>query len=303
MTDATAPSLPAGTRLGRTALRVNDLESMIDFYRTVVGLAVIERIDDGATLGVDDVPLLVLREDADAPKRGREQAGLFHNAFLFPSHAALGAALERVRERWTLDGASDHRVSEALYLSDPEGNGVELYRDRPRAAWPTTADGGVEMPTLPLDLDDVAAESDGTSPAPAGTTLGHVHLEVSSVPTAREFYVRTLGFDVQMDVGSALFVSAGGYHHHLGLNAWNRRSEPAGGRGLDWFEVVLPSADAVHAVRSRLENTGVAVAERDVADCDATDRDVDVADTDSVTGIEFVDPDGIGIRLRSASVY
>ncbi|WP_049985976.1 VOC family protein [Halobellus rufus] len=282
MTDTGASaSLPASTRLGRTALRVHDLGEMVDFYHAVVGLAVLDRGNDSATLGVDDTPLLELREDPDAPTRDREQAGLFHNAFRFPSRTALGAALDRIREHWTLDGASDHRVSEALYLSDPEGNGVELYRDRPREAWPTTADGGVEMPTLSLDLDDVAADSDGASLAPAGTTLGHVHLEVTSVPAAREFYVETLGFDVQMDVDSALFVSAGGYHHHIGLNAWNRRSAPAGGRGLDWFEILLPDADAVAAVAERIADVGGDVTERDA-------------------GADIVDPNGIGIRLRSA---
>ena len=272
-------SLPPGTRLGRTAHRVHDLDSMIDFYRTVVGLAVLDRTEAAATLGVDGTPLLVLQRDAEASSRTRDQAGLFHNAFLLPSRAALGAALERISEHWTLDGASDHDVSEALYLSDPEGNGVEIYRDRPREEWPRTADGGVEMATRPLDLDDIAAESNGGSTAPEGTTLGHVHLEVTSVPTARGFYVETLGFDVRMDAGAALFVAAGGYHHHLGLNAWNGRSAPAGGRGLAWYEIVAPSDAAVDSVRKRLTDAGVAVADRD-------------------DGIEFVDPDGIAVRLR-----
>jgi len=299
MTDtATSASLPAGTRLGRTALRVTDLDPMIDFYRSVVGLAVLDRSDDDATLGVDDVPLLFLREDADAPNRQREQAGLFHNAFLLPSRTALGAALERIRDRWSLDGASDHRVSEALYLSDPEGNGVEIYRDRPRDAWPRAPDGGVEMATLPLDLDDVAAESDGATAAPDGTVLGHVHLEVTSVPTAREFYVETLGFDDQMDVGSALFVSAGGYHHHLGLNTWNGRSAPAGGRGLDWIEIVLPNANAVKTVTNRLSTAGVDVTDRDVTDR-AGDSPVDLDSDGPTAGIKFTDPNGIEIRLRS----
>ncbi|QCC49033.1 VOC family protein [Halobellus limi] len=277
---ADSPSLPPETRLGRTALSVHDLDAVTEFYRTVVGLAVLARDDGTATLGVDGTPLLVLRRDADAPPRGRDQAGLFHNAFRLPSRAALGAALERISDGWTLDGASDHDVSEALYLSDPEGNGVEIYRDRPRAEWPRTADGGVEMATRPLDLDDIAAESNGGSTAPEGTTLGHVHLEVTSVPTARDFYVETLGFEVRMDAGAALFVAAGGYHHHLGLNAWNGRSSPAGGRGLAWFEVLVPDDAAVRAVRERLAGADVAVAERD-------------------GGIEFEAPDGVTVRLRA----
>lgn len=275
-----SPSLPPETRLGRTALSVHDLDATTEFYRTVVGLAVLERNAETATLGVDGTPLVVLRRDPDASPRGRDQAGLFHNAFLVPSRGALGAALERIREHWTLDGASDHDVSEALYLSDPEGNGVEIYRDRLREEWPRSPDGGVAMATRPLDLDDVAAESDGGPTAPAGTSLGHVHLEVTSVPTAREFYVETLGFDVRMDAGSALFVAADGYHHHLGLNAWNGRSSPASGRGLAWFEVVVPTEAALRAVRERLTDAGVPADERD-------------------GGIETGDPDGMRIRIRA----
>jgi catechol 2,3-dioxygenase len=209
------------------------------------------------------------------------QAGLFHTAFRVPSRAALGAALDRVRDRWALDGASDHRVSEALYLTDPEGNGVEIYRDRPRERWPRTDDGGVQMTTLPLDLEDVATESDGASDAPAGTTLGHVHLEVTSIAAAREFYADALGFDVKMDAGSALFLAAGDYHHHVGVNTWNGRSDPAGGRGLAWFEIVVPDGAATDAVRGRLSATEVECRDRD-------------------RGVEFADPDGIGIRLRAA---
>ncbi|WP_144905450.1 VOC family protein [Halobellus captivus] len=288
MTDSTvSPDLPADTRLGRTALRVDDLEAMIDFYRTVVGLELFDRRADGATLGVDNTPLLELDRDSDAPPRERNQAGLFHNAFLVPSRTALGAALERVQDHWRLDGASDHRVSEALYLSDPEGNGIEIYRDRPRDQWPRTADGGVEMPTLPLDLDDVASASDGAPVAPEGTTLGHVHLEVTSIAETRRFYVETLGFDVQMDVGSALFVSAGGYHHHFGLNAWNGRSAPAGGRGLAWVEIVVPGGDALDRFRERLEG-----AEIDASDVDPGDPD------NGQSAIHVVDPNGIPLRVR-----
>lgn len=274
-----AASLPDATRLARTALRVSDLDETIEFYRTVVGLSTLDRRDATATLGVDGTALLELERDENASPRTPERAGLFHNAFRVPSRAALGAALDRIRERWTLDGASDHRVSEALYLSDPEDNGVEIYWDRPRDRWPRTDDGGVRMPTLPLDTDDLVAQSDGAADAPPGTTLGHVHLEVTSISAARRFYVDGMGFDVTMDAGAALFLAAGGYHHHVGLNAWNGRSEPAAGRGLAWFEVVVPDRAAVEAVRRRLADAGV----------DVTDRD---------RGVEFADPDGIGIRLR-----
>ena len=277
MTDDTS-ALPARTRIGRTALRVADLDEVAAFYRDVVGLELQTRTDATATLGAGDTPLLELERDADAAPRGN-RAGLFHTAFRVPSRTALGAALQRIREGWRLDGASDHNVSEALYLSDPEGNGVEIYRDRDRDRWPHAPDGSVQMDTLPLDLGDVLEASDGAADAPSETTLGHIHLEVTDIGAASAFYVDTLGFDVRMDVGSALFISAGGYHHHVGVNTWNGRSDPAGGRGLAWFEIVVPDTAAMAAVRDRLA-TDVAITARD-------------------DGIEVADPDGIAVRIRS----
>jgi catechol 2,3-dioxygenase len=278
MTDITA--LPATTRIGRAALRVADLEEVIEFYRDVVGLDIRNRTDTTATLGAGGTPLLRLEHDADAEPRGPRRAGLFHTAFSVPSRPALGAALDRIREAWRLDGASDHNVSEALYLTDPEGNGVEIYRDRDRDQWPHDDDGSVQMETLSLDLGEIAAESDGAADAPAGTTVGHVHLEATGIGPARDFYVDTLGFNVRMDAGPALFLAAGDYHHHIGVNTWNGRSEPAGGRGLAWFEVVVPDEETLAAVRERLGGADVPVAERG-------------------DGIEVTDPDGIRIRVRT----
>jgi catechol 2,3-dioxygenase len=277
MTDGTA--LPEATRIGRTALRVADLDAEIEFYRDVIGLTLRDRTAATATLGAGGTPLLCLERDTDAGSRGN-RAGLFHTAFRVPSRTALGAALERIREAWRLDGASDHDVSEALYLSDPEGNGVEIYRDREREQWPHAADGSVAMATLPLDLGAVQSESDGAADAPPETTVGHVHLEATDIEPARAFYVDTLGFDVRMDAGAALFLAAGEYHHHVGVNTWNGRSEPAGGSGLAWFEVVVPDGDTMAAVRERLAAADVAVAERG-------------------DGIEVADPDGIRIRIRT----
>ncbi|WP_313691841.1 VOC family protein [Halorarum halobium] len=291
--DGEPPTLPDDARVGRTALFVNDLDAQIDFYRDVVGLTVLDADETGATLGAGGTPLLELLVDEEAPPRDRDQAGLFHVAFRFPSRAALGAALERVTDRWSLEGASDHLVSEALYLTDPEGNGVELHRDRPSAEWPRREDGTVEIDTLPLDLDALAAAAGGdtapadatgttsgeaTDTAPTDTTIGHVHLEVTSIEAARRFYVDTLGLGVQTDLGSALFVAAGGYHHHLGLNTWNRRTRAAGGRGLAWVELLVPDEESLAAACRRLEADDVAVTER---------GDV----------IETSDPDGIAVRL------
>jgi catechol 2,3-dioxygenase len=272
--------IPETTQIGRTALLVTNLDEMVDFYRDVVGLTVRTRNETTATLGANETPLLVLERDENASPRGREQAGLFHNAFKVPSRAALGAALDRVHDRWGLDGASDHYVSEALYLTDPEDNGIEIYRDRPQEEWPRADDGTVQIGTIPLDLDDVAAQSDRTTEVPSGTTVGHVHLEVSSIAAARAFYVKTLGLRVQTEAPSALFLAAGDYHHHLGVNTWNNRSQPAGGRGLTWFEFVVANEETFATVRRRL-------------------ADADVSVTELTTGLQIADPDGITIRLRA----
>ena len=190
-------ALPAGTRVGRVALAVADLDRLTDFYADVVGLAVHDRTGERATLGTaDGEPLLELHA-SDAPERGEEEAGLFHAAFRVPDRAALGAALERAEERWRLASASDHGVSEAIYLRDPEGNGIEVYYDTPREAWTELADGRLDIGSWPLDLDAVRSASDGTATVPAGSDVGHVNLEVSSVPAAGAFYRDTLGFRVR----------------------------------------------------------------------------------------------------------
>jgi len=246
---------------------------MVAFYRTVIGLDVLERDDDRAVLGTDE-PLLVLRADPDSSARGTDETGLFHTAFLVPSRAALGDALARIEAHWRLDGASDHHVSEALYLSDPEDNGIEVYRDRPRSAWPTTDDGQVGMDTLPLALDPLREAADGADRFPSGATVGHVHLEVSDLDAARSFYADGLGLNVRQAMPGALFLAFGSYHHHVGCNVWNGRSVPGEGRGLAWIELVTDDADAI---RSRLGSV-----------------------TDRSHGFEATDPDGIRIRVRTA---
>ncbi|MFC7324869.1 VOC family protein [Halorubrum rutilum] len=298
--------LPADTRIGRVALRVADLDETTAFYRDVVGLAVLDRDGDAAVLGVDGaeaagreaVPLLALRRDPDRPERGPTEAGLFHVAFRVPSRAALGGALGRVRERWRLDGASDHLVSEALYLDDPEGNGVEIYRDRPREEWPVDDDGTPRMATEPLDVEGVAAAAGaadaGDAPAdpspvdrvPSGTDVGHVHLEATSLSAFEAVYVDGIGFEVGEAGPDVRFVAAGGYHHHLAANAWRGRTTPAAGRGLAWFEVVVPDAAALDAVRTRLEAV-------------AAGGDVDVAVAEREGGVAVTDADGIEVWIRT----
>ena len=201
--------LPATTTPGRVAYRVNDLDQVSRFYETVIGLDVQVTSEDRAVLGSGGDPLVVLDADPDAPPRGNDETGLFHTAFLVPSRAALGDALERIEANWQLDGASDHVVSEALYLSDPEGNGVEVYRDRPQETWPVSDDGTVGIDTKPLDIAGVRdaarggessrdkKENHGLELVPDATTIGHVHFEVSSLPKARKFYVDALGMGLK----------------------------------------------------------------------------------------------------------
>jgi catechol 2,3-dioxygenase len=259
-------SIDPGTSMGAVRLTVADLESVRDFYRDAIGLSELQSENGIVRLGTgggDGEALVELAGDPDAPPRPRGTSGLFHLAILVPGRADLARALQRVAEAgWRLSGASDHLVSEALYLSDPEGNGIELYRDRPREEWPVR-DGVVQMDTLPLDLDGVLGElrrEEAGAGMPAGTRIGHVHLNVGDLTAAEAFYSGALGFDVMVrGYPGALFVSAGGYHHHLGLNTWAGEGAPPpppGSRGLREFEVRLPSPDQLAAEEDRLRETG-----------------------------------------------
>jgi catechol 2,3-dioxygenase len=263
---APAAAIAAGTSLGAVSLTVSDLARSRAFYESALGLSVRET-DDGALAftvpgGVD---LVRLHGDPSAPALDRRATGLFHQAILFPTRLDLAHALARLAEaQWPLDGVGDHLVSEALYLSDPDGNGIELYRDRPREDWRYDA-GQLQMATLPLDLRNLADElaaADGPQPtAPAGTVMGHVHLQVAGIPEAEAFYHGVLGFDVTTrGYPGALFVSAGGYHHHLGLNTWHSAgSGPAapGTVGLRSYEVVLPDRTELERVLGRVGDAGL----------------------------------------------
>ncbi|HEX2414701.1 MAG TPA: VOC family protein [Thermoleophilaceae bacterium] len=243
-------SLPPTTQIGAVRLRVADLEPLSAFYERVIGLVPLSREDGVARLGTEGGPPLVeLHAAPDAPRRPARSTGLFHQAILVPTRADLARALHRVGAAgWRLTGASDHLVSEALYLNDPEGNGIEIYRDRPRDQWPER-EGELEMATLPLDLEGVLGEIDGAEadrpgPMPRGTRIGHVHLQVSDLGPAEAFYNGQLGLDVTVrSYPGALFLSAGGYHHHLGLNTWQSAGAPPppnGALGLEHYELVVP---------------------------------------------------------------
>lgn len=264
------PNIDPQTSMGRVRLRAADRDRMQSFYERAIGLRPLVQEGDTVTLGAEGGPPAVeLVSTPDAPPRPGRTTGLFHLAILVPTRAELAQALRRVVETgWRLTGASDHLVSEALYLDDPEGNGIEIYRDRPREEWRYHGD-QLQMATLPLDLESVMGELDGNGHAEIapGTRIGHTHLNVASIGDSDRFYVDEVGFDPTVrGYPGALFVSAGGYHHHLGLNTWAGEGAPApprGSRGLDWFEVVLPDADALARTRERLGAADVALEERE----------------------------------------
>src|SRR3954467_2590969 len=263
-------SIAADTRMGAVRLTVGDLDGVRDFYRDAIGRRGLDGADGVVRLGTNGESLVELTGNPDAPPRPRGTSGLFHLAILVPTRADLARALQRVAEAdWRLSGAADHLVSEALYLNDPEGNGIELYRDRPREEWPVR-DGVPQMDTLPLDLDGVLGElrrEDGQASMPAGTRIGHVHLNVGDLTAAEAFYSGALGFDVTVrGYPGALFLSAGGYHHHLGLNTWAGEGAPpapASARGLRAFHVELPTVSDVEAATDRLEQAGADLVRQD----------------------------------------
>jgi catechol 2,3-dioxygenase len=262
-------SIHPDTHIGSVHLTVADLEQEQSFYEQAIGLHELARDGQTVRLGPEGGPVVLeLTGDPDAPRRGRGTTGLYHFAILVPSRPDLGEALRRVIDAgWRFTGASDHLVSEALYLNDPEGNGIEIYRDRPRDEWPRDDEGVIQMATLPLDLEGVLGEVDGSKPAPtampAGTKIGHIHLQVANIPAAEAFYNGALGFDVMVRTyPGALFVAAGGYHHHIGLNTW----ESAGGQppaqgstGLRSFEIVLPTRDDADRVADHARAAGADV--------------------------------------------
>lgn len=258
--------LPAATTVGPVTLQVADLARSIDYYERILGLRVLKGSPQSATLGTQDgsTPLVILRERAGAtpvPKRGR--LGLYHFAMLLPNRAALGRFVRHLADSNVYAGMSDHLVSEAIYLTDPDGLGIEVYVDRPRDEWRHEGR-QLLMATEPLDVQDVlrAAGGDPWSGMPAGTALGHVHLFVGDLEAASRFYHTGLGLDKTVwSYPGALFMSAGGYHHHLGTNTWAAGAEAAkeeDARLLEW-EIRVPSFDHARAALESIRTAGVAV--------------------------------------------
>src|SRR4051794_36519576 len=241
------PGIAPEARMGSVHLTVSELGRSLDYYQRLVGLQVHARDDTTARLGAGGEDLVVLYEEQGAEPAPRN-TGLFHIALLLPSRHDLARWLAHaVKQEARFEGMSDHLVSEAIYLRDPDWHGIEIYRDRPRSEWEREGE-FIKMATEPLDVQGVLSALDGGETeferiAP-GTTMGHVHLQVADIPAAEQFYGDVLGFDVQARYGSqATFLSAGGYHHHLGANTWNSRgaaAAPAGSATLRHATVLLP---------------------------------------------------------------
>ncbi len=274
--------MPDGTSLTNVTLRVRNLERMLDFWCAVLGLEEVAREGNTVHLAPSGRAFtLTLLHDPDAPLRPQPSIGLYHIALLLPNRASLAAAVRRLLDRNALfEGASDHGVSEALYFRDPEGNGLELYRDKPRAQWPRPSRGpGVAMTTRPLDLEALLQEAREARPLPPDTRLGHLHLHVPDLEEAETFFSDLLGLNVtQRSYPGARFFAVGDYHHHVGTNIWARgRRAPAGATGLVSYTWQVPEG-TLERLRTHLQAQGVEIQE-------------------GKAHLELVDPTGSTVRL------
>jgi catechol 2,3-dioxygenase len=263
-------ALSPATRLGPVHLAVTDLERSSGFYGEAIGLSVQARDNGAAALGAGGEDLVVLHEEPAASRAGGGRAGLYHFALLHPSRRALARAAQRLAVTSTpIQGASDHKFSEAIYLPDPDGNGIELYADRPREQWPEPLEALPPGGPQPLDLPgllELARDDGPLAQADPGLVVGHIHLHVGGLEDALGFYRDVIGFEPMILTPSAAFVSAGGYHHHLGLNTWRGEGVAPAPRdvvGLRRWTVVLPDEGEVERVRGRVKEAGLEHEERD----------------------------------------
>ncbi|WP_454848649.1 VOC family protein [Rhizobium binxianense] len=286
MTTETSYALTRPAYVDRSHLVVTDLPLVSRFYQTMLGLSVIEKTPSGEVLGVSGVPLLTLTTEKDARKAPRNTAGLFHTAFLMPDRTELARWLRHAAQNnVVLEGASDHLVSEAIYLSDPEGNGIEIYADRPHDQWKFHADGMVEMATNRLDLQALydSAPEDRWGGMADGTAIGHIHLQVGDIPQADAFYRDVLGLKLMARYPGASFFASGGYHHHLGANIWNSRG--AGARadnmtGLSDYTLRFNDQATLDKAVAKLDEMEIRTEKRD-------------------GGVFLKDPWGIGLTLSA----
>ena len=256
--------LPDGLKLGPVRLEIADLARSISYYEAVIGLRVLHRSGKSASLGAvgEDRVLVELNEVRGAREHPyNRRLGLYHFAILLPTRGDLGRFVAHLAHINAYAGQADHFVSEAFYLRDPDGLGIEVYRDRPRSEWPI-ANGNLKMGLDPVDMDSLLASADGQKwdGAPAGTVIGHVHLHVGDLREGEKFFHRTLGFDITATLPSALFLSAGGYHHHLGTNGWAGTGplpQEGDARLLEWT-IDLPTQSDVGTVAKSVSGAGYA---------------------------------------------
>lgn len=255
--------LGAKTEMGAATLYVRNLDLVRNFYEQLVGLTALEISEKRVVLGLGNKPIITL-EQKDLAAQQSGSAGLYHTAILFSSESELAQSIKTVIESApeTFEGSSDHLVSQAFYFHDPEGNGVELYVDRPRSEW-VWEQGRIRMGSYYIDPEEFIARNLKEQSTQPDARMGHVHLRVGNIAEAKEFYVDTLGFNITAEHPGALFVSAGGYHHHLGLNTWE--SLGAGKRtpslGLGTFEIVVENTDELGAVKKRLHSKQISFQE------------------------------------------
>lgn len=272
-------------RVGMVTLRVKNLDKVADYYRDVIGLAVMERSATAAKLGTAGLALLVLEARPDAGIEPRNAAGLYHTAFLMPTRKDLARWLvHAASHRVPLSGFADHLVSESVYLDDPEGNGIEVYADRPVSDWHGES-GEIRMSTDPLDLQDLLRSARGTAWTgfPEAGSVGHVHLQVGDTADADRFYRDVLGLDIAARYPGASFYGSGGYHHQLAGNVWNSRrasTRPEGMAGLEAVEIHVRDAMNITAIAERADSAGI-------------------ASTRNADGLTLRDPWGTAITLRN----
>lgn len=265
--------LHPSTELGQVSLRIRNLARSVRFYTEVVGLRMLRQQGRVAELTADGKNILLVLEEVEdlALQPERTAAGLYHFAILVPDRESLGLVIRNLVAHNIPVGQGDHLVSEALYISDPDDNGIEIYADRPREMWKRDAQGEIMMTTDPVDVESLLTVSEGKewNGLPAGTVIGHVHFHVSNLQDAKRFYCDILGFELTAHYGSAaLFISAGGYHHHIGLNVWagiGVPNTPWNAVGMNCFTVLLPNEEEMEVVRSRIHEAGLTLEQRDEA--------------------------------------
>jgi len=265
--NSAVPHLHPATEVGTVTLKVADLVRSLGFYTQLIGLEVLRQDARTATLGAGSRPILMLEEVQGAQHLARNVTGLYHAAILFPDRHSLAVKIMQLVKLGVELGSADHLVSEAFYLDDPDGNGLELYRDRPRSEW-VWSQGQVTMATDPIDFNSFFAEVKASDPAlrivnaPAATKLGHMHLRVGNIAEAERFYHGVLGFDIVVKFSTAIFISAGGYHHHIGMNIWESRNgspAPEQMAGLREYSIVFPDQAELDRVIGQIETAGIAV--------------------------------------------